>query len=411
MSGEPASSGLMTMEQALSRLLDQAASPGETTLVALKSSLGRVLSEPLRSKIRVPPADNSAMDGYAINRADLHSGQTSLPVSQRIPAGVVPQPLQPGTAARIFTGAPIPIGADAVVMQEQCLVNDDGSVQLPETVKSGENIRRTGQDIDAGAVILPAGIRIQPQHMGLIASVGIAQVPVYKPLRVAVLSTGDELLEPGAPEEPGKIYNSNRYMLAGLIQGLGMECIDCGVVKDTREATEAALREAAANADCIISSGGVSVGEEDHIKPAVEKLGQLDLWKVAIKPGKPLALGKVLGTPIIGLPGNPVSVFVTFCLFARPYLLKSQGASNFMPQLMQVTAAFNMAKAGTRKQYLRAQLQTNDAGELSANIFANQSSGVLSSTCWANGLVVVSPGQVVCSGDRLPFLHYAELVS
>ena len=411
MSDKTVSSSLIPVEQALTRLLDQVVQSRETTPVALKSSLGRVLGEPLRSTVSVPPADNSAMDGYAINTADLKTAQGRLPVSQRVTAGITPQPLQPGTAARIFTGAEIPLGADAVVMQEQCLAIEDVHVQLPKVIKQGQNIRCAGQDIEAGATILPAGTRIQPQHMGLIASVGIAQVPVYKSLRVAVLSTGDELLEPGSPVEPGKIYNSNRYMLTGLIDALGMECIDCGVVQDTREATESALREAAASADCIITSGGVSVGDEDHIKPAVEKLGQLDMWRVAIKPGKPLAFGEVLGTPIIGLPGNPVAVFVTFSLFVRPYLLKSQGAVDFMPREMRVIADFNLARSSNRKQYLRAQLARGDNGVLQASIFSNQSSGVLSSACWADGFVVVPPEQTVCSGDSLQFLHYAELLS
>lgn len=414
MSVKSASSSLMPMDQALSLLLGQAKRSQQTILVELKSSLGMVLSEPLRSSVSVPPADNSAMDGYAINMSDIASkaSPVALPIKQRITAGITPQPLQLGTAARIFTGAEIPEGANAVVMQEKCLILDDGAlVQLPEDIVSGQNIRDAGQDVKEGDIILNAGVRIKPQHMGLIASVGIAKFAVYKPLKVAVLSTGDELLEPGEAVEAGKIYNSNRYALVGLIQSLGMECLDYGVVEDTKEATEIALKQAAIDADCIITSGGVSVGEEDHIKPAIEKLGKLNMWKVAIKPGKPIAFGEVLGTPIMGLPGNPVAAFVTFCLFARPYLLKCQGMDNVLPREIKVTAGFELTRPGTRRQYLRAQLVNDGDNGLHAVLFKNQSSGVLSSACWADGLAIIPIGDIVHVGDQIQFLYYADILN
>ncbi len=415
MSVKSVSSSLMPIEQALNILLSQAKRSQQTMLVELKSSLGMVLSEPLRSSVSVPPADNSAMDGYAINMSDFELADKSpviLPIKQRITAGITPQSLQRGTAARIFTGAEIPEGANAVIMQEKCLILDDGAlVQLPEDIVSGQNIRDAGQDVKEGDIILNAGVRIKPQHMGLIASVGIAKFAVYQPLKVAVLSTGDELLEPGEAVEAGKIYNSNRYALVGLIQSLGMECLDYGVVEDTKEATEAALQQVAVDADCIITSGGVSVGEEDHIKPAIEKLGKLNMWKVAIKPGKPIAFGEVLGTPIMGLPGNPVAAFVTFCLFARPYLLKCQGMDDVLPREIQVTAGFKLTRPGTRRQYLRAQLVDDGNNGLHAVLFKNQSSGVLSSACWADGFAIIPINNIVHAGDKIQFLHYSDILN
>ena len=401
---------LMSVEQALERLLAAAQPTTAIETVPLMTALGRVLAEDQQSTVDVPPADNSAMDGFALRFADCHSGaETTLPIGQRIPAGAVPEPLQAGSAARIFTGAEVPPGADTVVMQEQCRW-DDAQVTLAADIKSGANIRPRGQDIERGAQVLARGRRLTPQDLGLLASVGIAEVPVYRRLRVALLCTGDELVEPGQPLPPGHIYNSNRYTLAGQLQALGFECIDLGMVADTPEATSEALQRAAAEADCILSSGGVSVGEEDHIKACVEKLGSLDLWRMAIKPGKPLAFGHVQGTPFVGLPGNPVSVFVTFAIAARPYLLKTQGAADYLPVGVPVVAGFSRPQSAKRQEYLRARLVEDDNGRVRAELAGSQSSGVLSSVCRGNGLVVHRLGETIEEGDHVPFLAFSDLL-
>ncbi len=399
----------LSVTDALSRLLDAVPGFDAQENTQLQDSYGRVVAHDLVSGINVPPADNSAMDGYALNTGSLEANNYCLPISQRVPAGYMPKPLVPDSTARIFTGAGIPDGADAVVMQEQCSLQGN-RVLFPAKVRAGQNIRRCGQDVQQGSVVASKGTRLKPQHMGLIASVGIKNVPVIKRLRVAVLSTGDELVEPGEPCGPGRIYNSNRYALIGLIHALGMELVDLGVVEDTAQATEQALRKAAGMADCIITTGGVSVGEEDHVKPAIERLGKLDQWKIAIKPGKPVALGEVLGVPLIGLPGNPVSTFVTFCLFARPFLLKYQQVKDYSPQAMRVRAGFEIKNRSVRTEYLRARVITGESGESCARIFDNQSSGVLTSTCWAHGFAVVPPEASICQGDNIEFLHYSELL-
>lgn len=390
-------SGLLPVADALQRVLASAGAPPATEQCGLLNSLGRVLAVPVQSPIDVPGADNSAMDGYALRAADA---PRPLPVSQRIPAGQVGEQLQPGTAARIFTGAPVPPGADAVVMQENCN-EQDGQVSISGEVSRGQNIRPRGQDIAAGAQVLAAGRRLRAQDLGLLASIGCDRVEVFRPLRVAVLSTGDELIEPGAASlAEGQLYNSNRYTLAGLLRGLGMEVLDGGIVPDDPVATARALQDAASRADCIITSGGVSVGEEDHVKNQVEQLGQLDLWKLAIKPGKPLAFGRVGDTPFIGLPGNPTSVYVTFNLVARPFLLKLQGSAEADPVAITARAGFATHKPGIRQEYLRVTLSRQDE-QLVAQRFANQSSGVLSSVSHSNALAVVPPGVVVKEGDRV----------
>ncbi|MCB1842084.1 MAG: molybdopterin molybdotransferase MoeA [Halioglobus sp.] len=400
-------SALLPLEDALERMLASALPLPDIREVDLQEALGGVLASDVVSPIDVPSFANSAMDGYALRAAD---GQRPLRVAQRIPAGVQGEPLAPGTAARIFTGAPLPPGADAVAMQEDCsLVN--GELVVSHLVAEGDNVRPCGQDITAGATVLAAGRRLRPQDIGLLASVGLARVELRRPLRVAVLSTGDELVEPGERRPgPGQLYNSNRHTLAALLRSLGMQVIDCGIVPDDPEATSVALGDAARSADCVISSGGVSVGEEDHVRGQVERLGRLDFWKLAIKPGKPLAFGRVLDTPFIGLPGNPTSVFVTFCLVARPFLLKLQGVEEPALPSLVARANFTVKRAATRQDYLRVTLESGPTG-LQASRFANQSSGVLSSLSHSNALAVVPVGSTIAVGDSVQVLPLDLLVN
>jgi molybdopterin molybdotransferase len=421
---DPARAGgrppLQSLDDALARLLAAVSPLGATEAVSTFDALHRVLAADVASLIDVPPADNTSMDGYALRAVDVSAG-SPLPVSQRIPAGVVGQPLQPGTAARIFTGAQIPPGADAVVMQEQCeaLPQADGSaaVRINAAVESGQWIRRRGEDVRRGAVVLPAGTRLTPQACGLAAAVGAASLTVARRVRVAMFSTGDELVMPGevAPEAmpPGAIYNSNRYTHRALLLALGCEVIDLGIVPDRLDATRAALRQAAQRADLILTCGGVSVGEEDHLKPAVLAEGRLDLWQIAIKPGKPLAFGAVRrgAEPeagecwFIGLPGNPVSSYVTFQMLVRPVLLRLMGATDLAPRHYTLRADFYWPKPDKRREFVRARI--NAAGGL--DLYPNQSSGVLTSVVWGDGLVDLSAGQAVQAGDLVRFLPLREL--
>src|SRR5574340_1124032 len=397
---------MLKANQLLDALLERARGVDETETVVVTAALGRVLAAPQTSIITVPPLDNSAMDGYAVRVADVVATGLKLPVSQRIPAGAVGEPLQPGTAARIFTGAPVPTGADAVLMQEYCYAEGD-EVVINALPRPGDNIRRAGEDIQAGAQVLAAGTRIGAAEMGLAASVGLAELPVFKKLKVACFFTGDELVTPGTSLQPGQIYNSNRYTLTGLLNGLGCELTDFGIVPDTLEATEAALAGAASIADVVITSGGVSVGEADFVKTAVEKLGRIEMWKVAMKPGKPIVYGRVGDSDFIGLPGNPVSAFVTFCLFVRPFLLTRMGAAAAMYHAFAVQADFTWARPGARREFLRAQLQPD--GRLA--LFPNQSSGVLTSCTWADGLADIGIGQTVQPGDWVRFIPFSELLT
>ncbi len=399
---------MLTAAQLLDELLARARPVTETATLALADTLGRVLSQAQVSRMTVPPLDNSAMDGYAVRVADIAAAGARLPVSQRILAGQVGPTLQPATAARIFTGAPIPLGADAVVMQESCTA--DGQAVIVNTLpRAGENIRRAGEDIKPGAEILPLGTRLGAAEMGLAASVGLANLPVLRRLKVACFFTGDELATPGQPLAPGQIYNSNRYLLTGLINGLGCELIDLGIVPDTLEATINALRHAASVADVVITSGGVSVGEADYVKAAVEALGRVEMWKVAMKPGKPIVYGRANDADFIGLPGNPVSAFVTFCLFVRPFLLKRMGAAKVLYKAFPVKAGFAWTRPGVRREFLRARLEPDTSGAV-ARLFPNQSSGVLTSCTWADGLVDVEIGETVQPGDRVRFIPFSELL-
>jgi len=404
---------MLSVREALDFLLEAARPIEQVETIPTLEANGRVLAADQLATIDVPSADNTQMDGYAVRAEDCASGSATLKISQRIPAGSVGRQLEPGTAARIFTGALIPPGADAVVMQEQAEAVGD-SVTIHHAPRAGEWIRRKGEDISSGAVILHEGSRLRSQELGLAASVGLASLPVRRRLRVAVFFTGDELTMPGdvPPEglKPGAIYNSNRFTLRGLLENFGCEISDFGIVPDSLEATRATLREAARENDLIITSGGVSVGEEDHIKPAVEAEGRLSMWQIAVKPGKPLAFGEVRrdggSAFFLGLPGNPVSSFVTFMLFVRPFLLRLQGVTGQVePQGYTVRADFDLPKGDRRNEFLRARL--NAGGGL--DLFPNQSSGVLTSTVWGDGLVDNPAGNRIAAGDLVRFIPFAEL--
>jgi molybdopterin molybdotransferase len=409
--------GLLSLDEAVARLLAVASERviAETEELPTLQAWGRVLGEDVRSGLDVPPADNSSMDGYALRVADVPAAGTVLPVSQRIPAGVVGGLLTPGSAARIFTGAQIPAGADAVVMQEQCVPVGDPSVQSSVRVEAvpapGQWIRRRGEDIQVGATVLSRGALLTPQAMGLAASVGRAALQVLRRPRVALFSTGDELAMPGEPLKPGGIYNSNRFTLTGLLQASGCEVKDLGIVPDRLEATREALRSAAQGVDLILTSGGVSVGEEDHLKPAMQLEGRLDLWQVAMKPGKPLAFGAVRRADgsealFVGMPGNPVSSFVTFLLTVAPLLRALQGRPAAAPVAYQMRADFDWPRPDRRREFLRVRL--NDQGGL--DLFPNQSSGVLTSTVWADGLVDVPAHQPIARGEMVRFLPLHALL-
>ncbi len=407
----PAPSPMKSLDDALAQLLALTTSLSETEQVATFDADGRVLVQDVVSALHVPPQDNSSMDGYALRCADLSQTGPGLPVSQRIAAGSSGTPLAAMSVARIFTGAPIPPGADAVVMQEDCAVQPDGSVLVQTTPQPGQWIRRAGEDVRRGAVVLSHGQRLTPAELGLAASIGMSQLVVARRPRVALFSTGDELVMPGevAPEhmKPGAIYNSNRFFLKGLLVRMGCDVTDLGIVPDKLQATVEALRTAAQQHDLILTSGGVSVGEEDHIKPAVQSLGQLDLWQIAIKPGKPFAYGRVSDAHFIGLPGNPVSSFVTFLLLVRPFLLKLQGVHEFTPQSIAVRADFTWARADKRREFLRVRRNTS----CGLDLFPNQSSGVLTSAVWGDGLVDNPPGQTIAPGDLVRFIPFSELVA
>ena len=396
--------GLLSVDEALEVLLAGARPVAEVEQVPTLEATDRVLARAQVSTMDVPPLDNSAMDGYAVRTADVKAPDARLKVSQRIMAGAVGKPLEPGTAARIFTGAPIPAGADAIVMQEFCAV--DGEHVVVKKVPEREAwIRRRASDIAKGAQILSAGIRLRPQDTGLAASVGIKALPVHRRVRLGLFFTGDELVMPGDPLPPGRIYNSNRFTLNGLAQVFGCEVRDYGIVPDSLEATRAVLRRAAAECDVIVTSGGVSVGEADFVKPAVEAEGSLLMWKVAMKPGRPLAFGKVGGAAFIGLPGNPVSSFVTFLIFVRPFLLKTQGIVQVAPRAIEARADFDWPEPDSRREYLR--VKWNAQGGL--DLYATQDSAVLTSTAWADGLVDNPPNHAIAKGERVRYLPFSEL--
>ncbi|ANI55758.1 molybdopterin molybdotransferase MoeA [Pseudomonas sp. DR 5-09] len=403
--GKPGKTGsLMPVEEALARLLEMA----ETSRIVECESLplaqihGRVLAQDLISTLDLPPWPNSAMDGYALNLVDW-TGEP-LPVSQKIFAGQAPEPLKPGTCARIFTGAPVPAGADCVEMQENVEIHADERVSFIETMVAGQNIRPQGQETTVGELVLSAGTRLGPIELGLAASLGCAGLEVVRQVRVAVLSTGDELVEPGTTLGPGQIYNSNRVLLCSWLQRLGCEVFDAGILPDDLLTTRAKLGELQ-DVDLILSTGGVSVGEADFLGIALREEGELTLWKLAIKPGKPLTVGHFRGVPVIGLPGNPASTLVTFALLTRPYLLRRQGVQDVEPLKFSVPAGFVWPHAGNRREFLRGRLEQGQA-----IIYRNQSSGVLRSAAWAEGLVEVQEGRVLAEGDLVPFIPLSELL-
>ena len=403
---------MLLLDDALARLVEGAcaAAIGQTESVSTFDALGRVLAADVVSAIDVPPQDNSSMDGYALRAADVAQAGSVLPVSQRVAAGHVGAALAPGSAARIFTGAQVPAGADSIVMQEQCAPAGEGAVRVSAVPTVGQWIRRRGEDVRAGAVVLRRGARLSPQALGLAATVGAATLLVVRRPRVALFSTGDELVMPGtvAPDAlpPGAIYNSNRFTLRGLLQAAGCEATDLGIVPDRLDATRAALREAAGHHDLILTSGGVSVGEEDHIRPAVAAEGRVELWQVAIKPGKPLAFGQVGRALFIGLPGNPVSSFVTFLVAVAPLLRTMQGMDAALPEPLPQRADFDWPRPDKRREFLR--VRRNAQGGL--DLFANQSSGVLTSAVWADGLVDNPPGQTIARGDTVRYRPLSALV-
>ncbi len=394
--------GLLSVDEALSQMLAGARAVADVEEVPTLEATGRVLARAQRSTMNVPPMDNSAMDGYAVRIAD----GAKLTVTQKILAGSVGQPLASGTAARIFTGAPVPPGADAVVMQEHCAVHGN-EVVLNRTPKPGEWIRRVGSDIRAGAEILPAGKRLLPQDTGLAASVGIGALPVFRRIRLGLFFTGDELVMPGEALAPGRIYNSNRFTLRGLAQIYGCDIRDYGIVPDTLEATREVLRRAAAECDVLVTSGGVSVGEADYVKPAVEAEGRLLMWRISMKPGRPLAFGSIGKCSFIGLPGTPVSSFVTFLVFVRPFLHRSQGISSVQVKSIAARADFDWPDPDARREFLR--VKWNVQGGL--DLYPTQDSAVLTSTAWADGLVDNPAGQAIRKGDTVRFLPYSELYS
>lgn len=399
---------MLTADEAIEFLLKSATPIAEKESVELLSARHRVLAESVYSSINVPPADNTAMDGYALRAEDVAKGE-ALKVTQRIPAGTVGKMLNEGEAARIFTGAPIPDGATAVVMQEQCEQEGD-NLTVKVKVCAGDHIRRTGEDIKEGAEILQSGMRLRPQDVGLIASVGIPEINVWRKPRVAIFSTGDELVAPGEDVGPGQIYNSNRFILNGLLQTLDCDIVDLGSIPDSLEATLNALQEASKDSDLIMTTGGVSVGEEDYVKVALDQLGSVDMWRVAMKPGKPVAFGKVGDSAFIGLPGNPVSAFATFCLFARPFILRMMGVNDVMPRRMQVVADFDWPREGPRREFVRAQLNVEN-GVVKASLYPAQGSGVLTSTVWAHGLIEIPEHSTVKKGDSVTWLDFFELLS
>ncbi len=390
---------MISYDEALQQVLASVDAPADSELLPLQAALGRYLAEDIQAQIDVPGFANSAMDGYAVRAAEIRTGKP-MPVSQRIAAGNAPEPLQQGSVARIFTGAMLPDGADAVVLQEDSSIDESGRVAFTELPIPGQHIRPAGQDIARGSRLVEAGKRLAAVDIALAASVGTASLPCRKPLRVAFFSTGDELRQPGEPLQGAQIYNSNRYLLDACLRELGMVPVDLGCCADEPAATRSILQQASQVADCVLTTGGMSVGEEDYVRSEAEKLGSLQFWKIAMKPGKPFAMGQINGTPFFGLPGNPVSTYVTFQLLVRPWLLKTLGAA-YLPRKEAAIAQNAFENRGGRLDFVRVRTSVNPKGLLEAEIYNNQSSGVLSSISWANALLPVPPRSQIVAGDRV----------
>lgn len=403
---------LMSGAEALRLIEARTVALPEPESVPLARARGRILAAPVTAARSVPPHDNAAVDGYAVCFDDLDPGaETVLPVEGRAAAGhPLGRAARRGAAVRIFTGAPMPEGPDTVFMQEDC-VEDGGKVRLPPGLKRGANRRRAGEDVTAGATVLAAGLRLRAQEIGLAASLGLTELGVYRRLRVALLSTGDEVREPGAPLPPGAIYDANRYALRVLLEGLGAEVTDLGILPDERAAIRSALARAADSHDLIVSSGGMSTGEEDHVKAAVETQGRLHFWRLAIKPGRPVALGQVGRVPFLGLPGNPVAVMVTFLVLARPLILRLAGATETAPRSFRAVSGFAYRKKPGRREYLRARLEPGPEGAWIARKFPRDGAGILSSMVDSDGLVVLDETATdIAPGASVPFLPFREVI-
>jgi molybdopterin molybdotransferase len=402
-------SGLIPLDKALTFLLEDAQENVANIDVPLSEALGGVLAAGQHAAINVPDFDNSAMDGYAVCTSDLDKPGCRLPLSQTIAAGHPGTALEKGTAARIFTGAPVPKGADAVVIQENTSA-EEGQVAVMEIPAPGANIRLTGHDVAKGSEILRSGQRLRPQDLGLLAALGTASVTVKQPLKVAIINTGDEVVAPGQSLQPGQLYDSNSFTLEALLSGLGMHVMKKGIVDDSLTATQSALEKAAQEADCIITTGGVSVGDEDYVRQAIESLGQMALWKLAIKPGKPFSYGRIQDVPFFGLPGNPVAVFVTFVLLVRPYLLKMQGVVNLKLPTLSVKAGFNTTSTNSRQEFIRVRMNEDAQGEQELEAYGNQGSSIMTSLSWADGLAEIPAGESVDKGQRLNYFPFKGML-
>ncbi|WP_341957999.1 gephyrin-like molybdotransferase Glp [Pseudomonas sp. RC10] len=403
------SGSLIPVDQAIRHLLQQAPPPPAQQTIPLAQALGRVLAADVRAPRDLPAWDNSAMDGFALRAADVPAAGGSLILAGRIAAGQgATPPLLAGQAVRIFTGAPLPAGADAVVPQELCRVDGD-RVWLPAT-RRGDHVRKAGEEVREGDRLLERGTRLRAQELGLLAAAGMASVEVYRPLRVCLLSSGDELRAPGETLMPGQIYNANRHCLSALLQGWGVEVQDYGVMADDLAASRHALSLAVSECDLLLTSGGVSVGEEDHLKHAIASVGRVDLWRLAIQPGKPLAFGDVAGKPWIGVPGNPAAALITALVVVRPFLLRAQGARDVIPRPVALPAGFEWLQPNRRRQYLRARLVSQEGGQPRVELHPQQGSAMLAPACWADGLAIVERDRQVHQHDNIGFLSFADLM-